>query len=277
MSVDPDISAHYALGLEQARVTDRLEYVRTRELLARVLPPPPAEVVDIGGGAGVYALALAREGYAVRLLDPMELHVEQARAAGVNATLGDARGLPFTDESADAALLLGPLYHLQERADRVRALREAYRVLRPGGVVAAAAISRFASLLDGLGRGLLLDPGFEPMLERDLHDGHHHNPEPVSRPEWFTTAYFHHPQELGKELEDAGFEAAAVLAVEGPASFRDELEEWLKHPERHELLLRTIRRVEAEPTLMGASSHLLATGAKARGAASVSASGSAGG
>ena len=264
MSIDPDISAHYALGLEQARLTDRLEYVRTRELLARFLPPPPADVVDIGGGAGVYALALAREGYTVRLLDPMELHVEQARAAGLHATLGDARALPFPDQSADAALLLGPLYHLQERADRVRALREAYRVLRPGGVVAAAVISRFASLLDGLGRGRLLDPAFEPILERDLDDGRHQNPEPVNRPEWFTTAYFHHPDEPARELEDAGFEVAAVLAVEGPASFRDELEGWLKDPDRRELLLRTIRRVEAEPTLLGASSHLLATGSRPR-------------
>jgi ubiquinone/menaquinone biosynthesis C-methylase UbiE len=263
MTIDPDISAHYALGLEHTRLAGRLEYVRTRELLARVLPPPPADVVDIGGGAGVYALALAREGYTVRLLDPMALHVEQARAAGLHATLGDARALPFTDESADAALLLGPLYHLQERADRVRALHEAYRVLRPGGVVAAAVISRFASLLDGLGRGRLLDPGFEPIVERDLEDGRHQNPEPENRPEWFTTAYFHHPDEPAQELEDAGFAAATVLAIEGPASFRDELEGWLKDPERGELLLRTIRRVEAEPTLLGASSHLLATAAKA--------------
>jgi SAM-dependent methyltransferase len=264
LSLDPDISAHYALGLEQARLADRLEYVRTRELLARVLPPPPADVIDVGGGAGVYALPLAREGYTVRLLDPVGLHVEQARAAGLNATLGDARALPFADESADAALLLGPLYHLQERADRVRALREAHRVLRPGGVVAAAVISRFASLLDGLGRGRLLDPGFEPILEGDLEDGRHRNPEPVNRPEWFTTAYFHHPEEPARELADAGFEVAAVLAVEGPASFRDELEDWLKDPERRELLLRTIRRVEAEPTLLGASSHLLATGVRPR-------------
>jgi len=264
MGIDPDIGAHYRLGLEQARIADRLEYVRTRELLARVLPPPPADLVDIGGGAGAYALPLTREGYTVRLLDPMELHVEQARAAGLDATLGDARNLPFADESADAALLLGPLYHLQDRADRVRALREAHRVLRPGGVVAAAVISRFASLLDGLGRGRLLDPGFEPIVERDLEDGRHENPEPLDRPEWFTTAYFHHPDEPARELEAAGFANAAVVAIEGPAAFRDDLEDWLKDPERRELLLRTIRRVEAEPTLLGASSHLLATGIRAR-------------
>lgn len=158
-------------------------------------------------------------------------------------------------------MLLGPLYHLQ---DRVAALREAHRALKPGGVVAAAAITRFAPLLDGLARGRLLDPGFEPMLEQDLRDGRHVNPEPVNRPEWFTTAYFHHPDDLGPELTDAGFELTAVLAVEGPAAFHDQLEDWLADPERRELLLRAIRRVEAEPSLLGASSHLLAIGVRAR-------------
>jgi SAM-dependent methyltransferase len=264
MPIDPDISAHYELGLEDDRVTGRLEFVRTRELLGRFLPPPPAVVLDIGGGTGVYARPLAAEGYEVRLLDPVALHVEQARAAGLVAQVGDARALPFADDSADAALLLGPLYHLQERADRVAALREAHRALKPGGVVAAAAITRFAPLIDGLARGYLLEPGFEPMLERDLRDGRHVNPEPVNRPEWFTTAYFHRPDELGPELQDAGFELRAVLAVEGPAAFRDQLEDWLADPERRELLLRTLRRVEAEPTLLGASAHLLAVGVRAR-------------
>jgi SAM-dependent methyltransferase len=260
MSLDRDIAAHYALGLEHDRITGRIEFVRTRELLDRFLPPPPAVVLDIGGGTGVYARPLAAAGYEIRLLDAVPLHVEQARAAGVRAQLGDARALPYADGGADAVLLLGPLYHLQERADRVAALREARRVLKPGGVVAAAAITRFAPLFDGLARRRLLDPGFEPMLEQDLRDGRHVNPEPEARPEWFTTAYLHRPEELGPELEDAGFAVQAVLAVEGPAAFHDDLEGWLADPHRRELLLRSIRRVEAEPSLLGASSHLLAVG-----------------
>lgn len=212
-------------------------------------------------------MPLAAEGYEVHLLDPISLHVEQAltaaRAEGItlaDAVVGDARRLPYPDDSAHAALLLGPLYHLTERADRVAALREARRVLRPGGVLAAAAISRFASTFDGLARGFLLDSRFEQVVQRDVRDGQHRNPEPDARPEWFTTAYFHRPGELRRELEEAGFGVEAVLAVEGPAAFRPELDAWLTDHDRRQALLRAVRRVEAESSLLGASAHLLAAG-----------------
>lgn len=268
--LDRNIASYYALGAECDRLREaggRLEFVRTQELLARFLPSPPATVVDVGGGSGVYALPLAAAGYEVHLLDPVELHVEQglgqARERGValaGARVGDARRLPYDDASADTALLLGPLYHLTDRGDRLTALSEARRVVRTGGLVAAAAISRFASTFDGLARGFLRDPRFEHVVERDVHDGQHRNPDLESRPEWFTTAYFHHPDELRGELEDAGLRVEALVAVEGPGSFRPELDGWLEDAGRREVLLRAIRRVESEPTVLGASSHLLAFG-----------------
>jgi ubiquinone/menaquinone biosynthesis C-methylase UbiE len=270
MTLDRDIESHYRHGLERGRLSETgggLEFVRTRELLARFLPRPPAIVIDVGGGAGAYAVPLAAEGYEVHLLDPISLHVEQALTAArtegtilAGAVVGDARRLPYPDASAHAALLLGPLYHLTERADRVAALHEARRVLRPGGVLAAAAISRFASTFDGLARGFLADPRFEQVVQRDVRDGQHRNPEPDACPEWFTTAYLHHPEELKHELEEAGFGVEALLAVEGPAAFRPELDAWLTDHDRRQAMLGAIRRVEAEPSLLGASAHLLAAG-----------------
>jgi ubiquinone/menaquinone biosynthesis C-methylase UbiE len=270
MTLDRDIESHYRLGLERGRLSEAgggLEFVRTRELLARFLPRPPAIVIDVGGGAGAYAVPLAAEGYEVHLLDPISLHVEQALTAArtdgttlAGAVVGDARRLPYPNASAHAALLLGPLYHLTERADRMAALDEARRVLRPGGVLAAAAISRFASTFDGLARGFLADPRFEQVVRRDVRDGQHRNPEPDACPEWFTTAYFHHPEELKHELEEAGFGVEALLAVEGPAAFRPELDAWLTDHDRRQAMLGAIRRVEAEPSLLGASAHLLAAG-----------------
>jgi ubiquinone/menaquinone biosynthesis C-methylase UbiE len=260
-----EIAAHYASGSEQRRLGPwSLERVRTWELLTRFLPAPPAVVLDVGGAAGVYALPLAAHGYEVHLVDPVRGHVEQALGASgeqpatplASATVGDARQLDRPDAGVDAVLLLGPLYHLTERPDRVGALREARRVLHPGGVLVTAAISRFASTCDGLLRGYLDEPGFEAIVERALRDGQHRNP--TGRPEWFTTAYFHLPEELGREVEDAGLRLLAVLAVEGPAWMLPDVEQRLADPTRRERVLAAIRRVEAAPSLLGASAHLLA-------------------
>ena len=211
---DPAISSHYGIGDERSRLfrqgSPNVEYTRSLELLGRLLPPPPARVLDVGGGPGTYAAPLARAGYQVHLLDLMPLHVEQALeasaadpAAGFTAAVGDARDLPQDNESQDAVLLFGPLYHLTQAEDRLQALAEARRVLRPGGQVLVTAISRFASLIDGLYRGWLDDPEFRPIVDRDIADGQHRNPDPVGRPEFFTTAYFHTPDELAAELWQA--------------------------------------------------------------------------
>ena len=122
--MDPDILDYYNRGHEHVRLTSigPLEFLRTQELLHRYLPDPPARVVDVGGGAGIHAVPLIEEGFDVTLIDPVPLHVDQARAAGVaKATVGDARRLPLDDAAVDAALLLGPLYHLTEAEDRRRA------------------------------------------------------------------------------------------------------------------------------------------------------------
>src|SRR5262249_21759447 len=174
---------------------NRIELVRTQELITRYAPPAPAVIYDIGGGPGGYACWLARRGYAVDLVDAHPLHVEQARHASdsqlgarlASVAVGDARQLKIADSSGDAVLMLGPLYHLTERSDRVLALREARRVVRPGGVVFAAAISRFASALDGMRLGLFDDPAYLPIVEQDVQSGQHRNA--TNNPSYFTTTY----------------------------------------------------------------------------------------
>jgi SAM-dependent methyltransferase len=258
---DSHIVRYYQQFDENSRLRGaygELEFVRSMDLLGRHLPPVPARVLDVGGATGPYSEALAGRGYEMHLLDPMEAHVETARGRPgiVSALAGDARELPWPDEFADAVLLMGPLYHLTGTGERLRALREARRVLKPGGTIAAAAISRFASLLDALHRGLIDDPRFPPILLRDLECGEHRNPDgPI---EFFTTAYFHLPDQLADELAEAGFAQPEVFAVEGPGWLTPDLEQRWADLEKRRFLLELLRRVEREPALMGASAHVLA-------------------
>lgn len=262
--MEREILAHYEAGIEAPRLARHagiLERARTMDILARHLPAPPARILDVGGGPGVYSVWLASRGYDVRLFDPVPLHVEQARAAaassgvGLDAVVGDARSLPDADSSAEAVLLMGPLYHLTERADRVAALAEGRRVLRNGGVLAAVGISRYASLLDGLSRRLVDDPDFREILDRDLRDGQHRNP--TDRLDYFTTAYFHQPEELLAEAAEAGLDDARLLSIEGPAWLLPDIESRADDPGHWAIVMDLLRRVEADSALTPVSAHLM--------------------
>ncbi len=235
----------------------QLEFVRTLELLLRCLPTPPARVLDVGGGTGPYSEALGQRGYETHLVDPVAKHLEAAKARpGIaSVALGDARRLDWPDQFADALLLMGPLYHLTDLADRQLALREAWRTLKPGGFLAAAAISRFASWMDGLARQFIDDSQFRAILTRDLEAGEHRNT--TGRIEFFTSTHFHLPEELTGELLSVGFVHAEVFAVEGLACTTPALERWWADGEKREFLLETLRRTERQPSVLGASPHLL--------------------
>jgi ubiquinone/menaquinone biosynthesis C-methylase UbiE len=266
-----EIQAHYGSGYEAQRLsrgTSQLERARTEELIKRYLPPTPAVIFDVGGGSGVYACWLAREGYEVHLVDAMPLHVEKARQASdeqpghtlASINLGDARELNRVEASVDAVLLCGPLYHLTEREDRIRALREARRILRPGGVLLAACISRFASALDGLFQRFMDDPEFQRIVWRDLAEGQHRNP--ANHPAYFTTAFFHHPDKIKAEVEEAGLHHESTLAIEGPGWLLQDFEDHWNDDGRRKRLLDIVRALESEPTLLGASAHLMAVARK---------------
>jgi ubiquinone/menaquinone biosynthesis C-methylase UbiE len=262
----PEIAAHYEVYDEIDRLTmkNRLEFLRTTEIIKRHLDSPPAVVADVGGGPGVYATWLAHQGYRVHLFDVVPRHVEAVLATEtdlVTAEIGDARRVALDDAFVDAVLLLGPLYHLVERKDRIAALQEARRILQPGGMVFAAGISRFASALEGAHSDLMADPEFRQMVDRDLIDGQHRNPN--TNPAYFTTAFFHRLEELLAEVLEAGFVEAKILAVEGVGWTVPDLDQRLDDGEARDRLLDVLNRLESEPALLGASPHLLAVARRA--------------
>lgn len=233
-----------------------LEFARTQELIARHLPAGALDVLDIGGGPGTYARWLCTLGHRVTLIDPIPLHVEQARRAhpDIAAKLGDARAVPAEDASADVVLLLGPLYHLTTATDRARALSEARRCVRPGGLLIAAAISRYAALLDLLiHHDRLHEDGVLEAATGAIRTGFFAG----TTQDLFTTAYFHLPEELVDEVATAGLTEARLFNVEGPGAFAGNVgERWGDGP-RRQALLNAARLIEDDPHLLAAASHLL--------------------
>ena len=262
--LDADVRAYYDRGGERDRLTTGtglLEFARTRELIARHLPAGEVDVLDIGGGPGTYAHWLCELGHRVTVIDPMPLHVEQARRAHprITAKLGDARDVPAGDASVDVVLLLGPLYHLVESEDRARALAEAARCLRPGGVLMAAVISRYAALLDLLiHHDRIHEDGVFEAASKAIRTGVF---DGTTR-DLFTTAYFHLPEEITTEAVTAGLTEARMFNVEGPGAFASDVGERWSDDRRRQALLDAARLVENDPHLLAAASHLLVVARK---------------
>lgn len=257
--LEPEIQEYYEQGGERDRLTKsgrgRLEFARMQDLLRRTLPGDGLDVLDVGGATGIHSEWLASDGHRVTLIDPVESQVAvAAELPGVTARVGDVRDLPCDDDSFDAVLLMGPLYHLTEPDDRVRALREARRAAREGGVLAAVTIDRAAGWADWLHmrfNGITpieSDESLRALKEGDI--GYFDQG-------LFTTAYLHHPGEIAAEFAGAGMPEVRQYAVQGPAGLISELDDILDHDELGPHYLAAMREIECEPSLLGASGHLL--------------------
>ncbi len=261
MTTQPDLDARiqsfYAAQFDEAaRLTQRsaagqVELLRVREALDRELDPSSV-VLDVGGATGVHARWLAERGHTVTLVDPVPEQVAAATAlGGFAAEQGDARALRFADGSFDAALLFGPLYHLRSREDRVLALSEAHRVLRPGGRVLVSAISRTIALLDIVTRARFADLPGDGLL-RLLETG-----EALDLDSGFPAGHFHTAEELADELASAAFHGAEVTGIEGPGSYALELV-----PPSDDVVaagMTLASRAQGHPISADLSGHLLGT------------------
>lgn len=269
MKIQSEILNYYESGVEEKRLTQgvfNLERVRTQELIARLLPAPKCKILDIGAGAGFYSFWLKKLGHEVHFVDLSHKNVDLAKRrerklsklASINNA--DARKLPYADKKFDVVLLLGPLYHITEKAERLKALYEAKRVLVKGGVLITAGITRYGSLFEGFFHGGLKLKGFIPMMNQDIKNGQHRNKS--KRFDFFTTAYFHHPEELENEISEAGFKFEKLLAIESFGWLVPDFDKIWSQASHRQLLLNTIRRTESDASLMGLSVHIMAVGIK---------------
>lgn len=262
-----DVYEFYEAGAEIGRLErglGKVEGERTKELLSKFLPKGPLRICDVGGGSGYYSDWLAGQGHRVTLIDLAPSAVEYARIHRTypyEAMVGDARKLSMVEtESMDAVLLMGPLYHLIEEEERLSVLKEARRILKPGGMLIAAGISKFSSStwavsVYGKDNEFLEDKVYFEMLRKEILKNQHIRPKEY--PNFLTNAYFHTPEGMEQELRKGGFSPSGTYAVEGCIWFCPTLQEKWEIPESRERLLELVRMTEQERSLLGISPHFL--------------------
>ena len=238
-----------------------LEFVRTKEIISRFLPEKPIKIVDLCGASGHYSYWLAQKGHEVHLIDLSERHIKEAKnnETKYNVQLasigcGDARSIKWEDETFDMVLLMGALYHLQEKEDRLQCLKEVFRILKNGGTAVFAYICRYASMLDGFLRGFVNDPTFLKIMDDDILTGRHNNPE--NKEHYFTNAYFHSTEDIYNELINSKYCNIMLYAVEGFGGLIDN-EEYLNDEEKRKKLLHYIKLTEQNREMIGISPHQL--------------------
>jgi len=241
----------------------RTEYAVTLRAIADYLPKPPCSVVDIGGGPGRYAIELTRQGYTVTLLDlsreclaiardkASESKVSLARIIHANALdLGE-----LDSASYGGVLLLGPLYHLLAESERVQSIREALRLLEPGGTLFAAFITRLAPfryVANGDPAWLAGNREYaRQLLETGIHD----------RPTQFANAYYARPDEIVPLMESCEVETVDLIGCEGIVAGHESRVNELSG-DAWEAWVDLNYKLGKEPSLYGASNHLLYVGRK---------------
>ncbi|MBO7748430.1 class I SAM-dependent methyltransferase [Paenibacillus sp. MWE-103] len=267
-----DILSYYSAFDEWGRLDrEPLEFqINFRHI--RQLLPASCRILDNGAGPGKYAVELAKLGHRVTLSDltPRLVDVarEKAKAFGVEAQfdgfhIADARDLgAFPAERFDAALMLGPLYHLQREEDRVRAVSELHRVTKQDGYIFVAFMSRTRFLATSVAHPEAWKPNHTaPGIRRFLDTGNFDHADPGR----FTGAYYFDIPDIVPFMEAHGFAGEKLVGSSSIAGGMGP-EQWAYWRERggeeYEGIMNLVLRESENPHILGLSSHLLYIGRK---------------
>ncbi len=267
--INQAIEDFYNNSSEEDRLTmglGPLEFERNKLLIGRFLPPGKATVIDVGGGTGKYSEWMAEMGHKVSMVDPVRKHITQANRRSdrlqksFEVILGEARKLDFPDDYADLVILHGPLYHLQEREERISAIKEASRITKPGGVILGFAINYTASTFVGLLQGVIHDKRIFDMCLTELTTGIH-NP-PSGMPGLLAEAFYHRPEQLKEEFAETRLTNLEMFAVEGLIWLDSNFFTTRANRSKYEDLLELCRLTEKDPNLVAVSPHMMIAGRK---------------
>jgi len=220
--ISKELEDFYNKASEETRLEKGMgifEFERIKELIQLHILKDKITVVDVGGGTGKYSEWLAKQNHTVHLIEPVLKHIKLAEKRAkklkkpFSVTIGEAKELPFKDNSADLVILHGPLYHLQKREDRIAAILEAKRVLKKGGIILGFAINATASTVVGLMNGMIHANSFFDMCKKELTSGVHNAPKDF--PFLLADAYYHKPATLKTEFLEQNLSFINLYAVEG--------------------------------------------------------------
>jgi len=263
------ISAQREWGRLEHPTQGALEFAINKAWIARHLSPPPARVLDIGGGPGRYSIWLAEQGYRVTLADlsPDLLAIAREKSAEAGVRLESVMEANATDleELADAffdaVLCLGPMYHLLEERDRGSVARELFRVTREGGVVFAAFLNKLSALRAAVDQDV---PFFTPYTFDIVKKWHYEGVQDFPLPGVFSPAHCIHPREVPPFMESAGFETVALVSSQSVAADKQAHLALFKErqPELYDWMMQELVKLADDPMIVGASWHILYIGRK---------------